>query len=304
MKQFNKLPDNLKGVVVLMMGAAAFSLMAALIKLSGTKFNVTQILLVRQSCMLLMLSPVLIQDFRQSVTTNRLDLQLVRITFALVAMLCGFTAIINMPLADATALAFAKSFFVTIFAVILLKETVGVFRWGAVAVGFMGVLIMLRPGSESFTLYGVLAVVGAAAAGIVMVVIRLLSRTESPSTIMFYQSFGVALVMLIPAVLFWKAPTLQEWFLLISIGIVSYFGQIANIYAYKWGEASLLASLDYSRLLYATLFGYLLFQELPDTYTWIGAAVIIFASVFMIYRETLQKQKLSRAPEGRVHSDQ
>ena len=303
MKQFDQLPDNVKGAVVLMFAAAAFSLMAALIKLAGTRLHVTQILLVRQTCMLLMLSPMLVLNFKESITTHRLDLQLMRITFALIAMLFGFTALIKMPLADATAIAFAKSFFVTIFAVLILRETVGVFRWGAVAIGFLGVLIMLRPGSESFSIYGVFAVVGAAAAGIVMVIIRLLSRTEAPATILLYQSFGVAIVMIIPATWFWQQPLWHEWLLLIAIGFVSYFAQKANIFAYKWGEASLLASLDYARLIYATILGYLIFGDLPDLYTWLGASIIICASIFTIHRETVKKQKIAASADARVHGD-
>lgn len=304
MQRFDRLPDNLKGIVVLMLAAVAFALMAALIKLVGARLHVTQILLIRQLGMLLMLAPILVTNFKQSISTKRLDLQVVRIVFALIAMLCGFTALIHMPLADATAIAFAKSFFTTIFAVLLLQEIVGVYRWCAIGIGFGGVFIMLQPGSDSFSIYGILALVGAAAAGLVMVVIRLLSRTESPTTILLFQSLGVAIIMIIPALYWWQNPTLKEWLLLIGIGFVSYYGQKANIYAFKWGEASLLASLDYSRLLYATLFGYLLFDQLPDVYTWVGAGIIICASIYTIRREAIRNQQLVSSPDGRSHSNQ
>lgn len=134
MQQFDALPDNLKGAAILMLAAAGFAVMTALIKLAGERLHVTQILFLRQVGMLIMVSPTLIGNFPHSLKTSRLDLQLARLAFALVAMLGGFTAVIHMPLADATAIGFAKSFFVTIFAVLLLKEQVGVYRWSAVAI--------------------------------------------------------------------------------------------------------------------------------------------------------------------------
>ncbi len=299
MIQFRTLPDNVKGALILMIAAFGFALMAALIKLAGSRLPVTQILFVRQIGMVIMLLPVLVTHFPDVVRTQRFDLQLTRVLFALIAMLCGFTAIIHMPLAEATALGFAKSFFVTIFAVIVLKETVGVYRWSAVAIGFIGVLIMLRPGTDSFSIYGLMAVIGAASAGFVMVIIRLLSRSDSPNTILMFQAVGVAIVMIVPAILNWVPPTPREWAILAAIGFVSFFAQKANIYAFKFGEASMLASLDYVRLIYATLFGWLLFSQLPGVATWVGAGIIVLASIYTVRRESRRKKLLASDPVAR-----
>jgi drug/metabolite transporter (DMT)-like permease len=171
-----------------------------------------------------------------------------------------------------------------------------------VAVGFVGVLIMLRPGTEGFTLYGLLAVIGAASAGMVMVIIRLLSRTDAPSTILAYQAIGVGLIMALPAFVQWVSPDPREWALLAGIGFVSYFAQKANIYAFSYGEASLLASLDYVRLIYATVFGWLLFSELPSVSTWVGAGIIVAASIYTVRRESRRKQRLASGPDGRGFS--
>ncbi|ASJ75415.1 DMT family transporter [Granulosicoccus antarcticus] len=303
MEHFDKQSDNVKGALILMLAAFGFSLMVAMIKLVGERLPVTQILFVRQLGMTVMLAPVLVRTFPDSLRTSRLPLQIARILLAMIAMLCGFTAILNMPLADATAIAFAKSFFVTIFAVWFLKETIGLYRWSAVAIGFIGVLVMLRPGADGFTIYGLMAVTGAASAGLVMVIIRMLSRTEAPSTILAFQAIGVGLVMAIPAYIYWVPPTLHEWVLLAGIGVVSYFSQKANIYAYSYGEASLLASLDYVRLVYATLFGWWLFSELPGISTWVGAAIIIGASIYTVHRESRRKQRLSSGADGREFSN-
>ena len=240
-QRFAKLPENVKGAVFLMFAAAGFGTMIALIKLLGQNLHVAQILLVRQLVMTLIVAPTIFTNFPGSLKTNHLGLQFLRIILALVAMGFGFTAVVHMPLADATAIGFAKSFFVTIFAIFFLNEVIGVRRWAAVIIGFIGVLVVLRPGFDGFTIYGVYALIGAAGAGTVMIVIRILTRTESPTTILTYQALGVGLAVAIPGIWFWQAPSMLEWALLIGMGIISYIAQMLNIMAYKHGHIRLPA---------------------------------------------------------------
>ena len=286
---FHRLSDNLKGIVFLMLASLVFSVMALLIKLLGQHLHITQILLLRQIGMTVMVAPAILRKFPGSLRSARPGLQLLRVLCALVAMLCGFTAVIYLPLADATAIFFAKSFFVTILAVIFLGETVGVYRWSAVLLGFVGVMIMLQPGTENFSVYGLLSLAGAMGAAGVIILLRLLSRSDSSDTILTYGALGVGVVMILPGIFFWQQPTSLEWLLLVTVGVVSYFAQKCNIFAYKHGEASLLASLDYVRLLWATLLGFLIFDQFPGGSIWLGAAIVIAAAIFMIYRETRLK---------------
>ncbi|MEM7288936.1 MAG: DMT family transporter [Pseudomonadota bacterium] len=298
-KKFHALPGNVRGGLFLIFAAAGFGTMVALIKLVGENLHVAQILLVRQVVMTLIVAPTIIGNFPGSLQTDRFGLQMLRILLAVVAMGFGFTAVVNMPLADATAIGFAKSFFVTICAIFFLTEVIGIRRWSAVIIGFLGVLVVLRPGTDTFTIYGVYALIGAAGAGTVMVVIRILTRTESPTSILTYQAIGVGLIVALPAIWFWKWPTTTEWILLIAMGLISYVAQMLNIFAYKYGEASVMASLDYMRLIYSILFGYFLFSHLPDFWTLFGAFIIIAASVYTIHREGQRKQVLLRTAEGR-----
>ena len=290
---------NLKGSLTLLVAAAGFSFMVMLVKVVGERLDVTQILLVRQLTMMTIVLPSVLHHFPGCLKTQRLDLQITRVFFALIAMLCGFYAIIHMPLADAVAIGFAKSFFVTIFAIWLLHEVVGIRRWAAVLVGFLGGVVMMRPGMEGFDPVSILALISAAAAGLVMVIIRKLSQTDQPITTLSYQAFLVAICVAIPAIYYWQPPTTMEWVLMIGIGFASYGAQMLNIYAYSWGEASVLASLDYVRLLYATFLGWLVFDTLPGPYTWIGALVIIGASLYTVQRERKLNASLSRSPDGR-----
>ncbi len=281
-----------------MLASIVFSLMALLIKLLGQRLHITQILLVRQIGMVIMVAPAILRNFPGSLHTARPGLQLIRLLCALVAVLFGFTAVIHMPLADATAIFFAKSFFVTVFAVFFLAETVGVYRWSAVLIGFVGVMIMLQPGTDNFSIYGLASLVGAAGAAAVMILLRLLSSRERTDTILTYGAVGVELVMILPGIYVWQQPTSSEWYLLGAGAVVCYFGQRCNIFAYKHGEASLLASLDYVRLLWATLFGFLVFGHLPGVPTWIGASIVIVAAIFTIYREMRRKSDWASVPSG------
>lgn len=301
-QDFLNLSGNVKGSLILLVAAGLFSLMTLLIKVLGETLHVTQILLMRQVIMTVIVAPSILSGFPGVLKTARPGLQVTRIIFALGAMLMGFSTVIYLPLAEATALGFAKSFFVTIFAVLILKEVVGPRRWGAVAIGFIGVLVMLQPGTDAFSVYGLMGVAAAACAGFVMVIVRLMSRTDSPTTILAWQAIGVGICVAIPGIWLWQWPTMTQWLLILAMGVTSYLAQMANIFAYKWGEASVLASLDYVRLLYATLFGWLVYSVLPGPATLAGSAIIIAASVYTIWREAKQKQELTRSPAGRGYT--
>ena len=302
-RDFLALPDNLKGAVTILVASLGFTIMVALIKLAGERLHVTQVLFARQAVMTLIVLPSILSHFPGCLRTARLDLQLVRVAAALVAMLCGFYAVIHMPLAEATALGFAKAFFVTIFAILILHEQVGPRRWAAILVGFAGVMVMLQPGSDAFDPVGLLAIAGAAGAGLVMCIIRLLSRTDPPITILSYQAILVGLAVAGPAIWFWQWPTPWEWALLVAIGFASYGAQMLNIYSYKWGEASVLASLDYVRLLWATLLGWLVFETLPGPWTWAGAAIVVAAALYTVQMERREAQRLVSGPHGRGYSN-
>ena len=284
------------------MAALFFSVVVAMIKMIGTRLPVLEILMVRQAVMLVVTLPVIFRHFPQAVITQKPWHQAARVCCALVAMFAGFTTVVHLPLAEATALGFAKSFFITIFAIIILKETVGVRRWSAIIVGFAGVLIMLRPDAGGVNIYGVMAVVGAAAAGLVMILIRYLSRFDKPITILIYQTVFVGLLALPFALYQWVWPTPREALILVVIGLVSLLGQMCNIRAFAAGEATAIATLDYTRLLWAAIIGFIVFSETPTATTLIGAGIIISASIYTVWREAKRGQRLARSPAGRDYT--
>lgn len=259
--------------------------MTAVIKSIGDTIPVVQILFFRQIVMTCAVLPLLVSGFPGILKTRHLPLHLTRVLFAVIAMSCGFTAVVHLPLAEATALGFAKSLFVAIFAVILLHEIAGPRRWFAVLVGFTGVLVMVQPGLEGVNLYSVLAVAAAAAAAVVMVIIRKVSQFDSSVTILSYQAILVGLIMLPPTIVYWVTPSPIEWLMMGLIGLLSVFGQLANIQGFRIGEASAVAPMDYTRLVFAALIGLAIFGEIPDPVTAAGATLIIATSLYTVRAE-------------------
>lgn len=292
-------PGNVRGAVWILVAALFFSIGVVFIKDVGQRIHITQILFVRQCVMFLTVLPILVGGFPEVLKTEHFPIHMARVFLALVAMLTGFSAVIHIPLAQATAIGFARTFFITLFAIMILKETVGVRRWSAVLVGFVGILIMVRPDADGLNGWALGAVVGAAAAGMVMIILRYLSQFERPMTILSYQVIFVGALILPAAIYYWKVPTQEEWLLMLGIGITSFFGQWCNIRAFRVGEATAIASLDYTRLIYATLFGAIFFSEWPTFETFLGAFIIIGASLYTVLREAQLGKKLARSAEGR-----
>jgi len=280
------LPANLRGGLWYLAGAALLSVMLALIKLAGQRLHVTEILFFRQLVMAAVAAPMILHDFPGALRTARPDLQLARIGLAFGAMTLGFTAVIHLPLAVATTLGFTKTFFMTVAGMVLLGEIVRARRWAALAAGFAGVLVILWPAAGTeFSLYGLLSIASAAMVSLVLVLIRRLSRVDRPVTILAWQAIGVGLLMFVPMLVFWQTPTPAEWGLMLAIGLISAAGQYMNILGLRAGEASALAPLDFTRLVFATLLGLAIFAEWPEPRTFLGAGVIVGAALYTLHRE-------------------
>ncbi|MDF1790316.1 MAG: DMT family transporter [Thalassobaculaceae bacterium] len=279
------MPPNARGAIWVVVAGFFFTMMTALIKEIGDTIPVVQILLFRQVTMTVTVLPVLIAGYPGILKTRHLPLHLARVCMAVIAMTCGFTAFVHLPLAEATALSFAKSLFVAVLALIFLHEVAGPRRWFAVLLGFIGVLVMVKPDAGGLNIYSILAVAGAAAAATVMVIIRKVSQYDRPVTILSYQAIMVGILMIPPAVYFWVTPTLEQWGIMFAIGLLSVVGQLCNIQGFRAGEASAVAPMDYSRLVFATLIGFVIFLEVPDVTTLVGAGLICATSFYTVRAE-------------------
>jgi drug/metabolite transporter (DMT)-like permease len=279
------LPGNVRGAIFIMCAGMIFTAGSGFVKELGGEITVWQILLIRQATMTVTVAPVIFRNFPDALRTKSLPLQFVRVVFAMIAMVGSFLAIQHMPLADATALSFAKSLFVTIFAIVFLKEVAGLNRWTATLIGFGGVLVIVQPDAHGVDIYALYAVAGAAGAAMVSVIIRHLSQFDRSITILSYQALLVGAVMLPLGIYHWVWPTPLQWVMMLSIGLLSVAGQFCNIAGYRAGEASAVAPLDYARMVFAALIGFVLFLEVPTWSTIAGSAIIVATSLYALRSE-------------------
>lgn len=279
------LPGNVRGALYVATAGMIFTAGSGFVKELGGEISVFQILLIRQATMTVTVLPALARNFPDALKTKSLPLQVVRVFFAIIAMVGGFLAVQHMPLADATALSFAKSLFVTIFAILFLKEVAGASRWAATIIGFGGVLFIVQPGAHGVDVYALAAVAGAAGAAMVSIIIRHLSQTDRSITILSYQAILVGAVMLPLGLYYWVWPAWEQWAMMIAIGLLSVAGQFCNIAGFRAGEASAVAPMDYSRLLFAVLIGIVIFLEWPTWQTLAGSLIIVATSFYTVRSE-------------------
>lgn len=273
---------NLRGSVYMLSALLVYAVMVGAIKHVGGVVPLVQILLIRQIIMSLIILAFSAGSLRLMMRTKRPGLQVVRGVLTLIAMLCGFTAVIQIPLAQATAIGFSQVLFVTIAAVVILKEVVDARRWTATIIGFIGVLIMLRPTSEGLDFYALMAVAGALFGAGITVSVRMLAGSERTDTILIWQGMVLIAALAFPAWVWWVPLDATQWFWLIVLSLFGTAGQWLITRAYQVGEAAALAPLDFSRLILASFTGFVFFAEIPALSTWIGAAIVIAATLYTI----------------------
>jgi drug/metabolite transporter (DMT)-like permease len=288
-----RLAADRKRAILMVLGAAGtFTLAAACVKALDGDIPLPQLVLFRNFFALPILLLLVMRSGGLGALRPRVSARfhLERIFWGLGGMFGAFYGYTHLPLATVTALGFTMPLFLTALAVVLLKERVGWRRWTAVAVGFAGVLVILRPfeAGQSLHMGAVLAVLfGAVAWALAMMAIRRLGNAgESGVAIVFWFATGSAIIAGLIAIPVWVWPDPRQWALLIAIGVISAFAQLMMTAAYRAGETTLLAPFEYSGLLWTTLLGIAIWSEWPDAFDLVGFAVLVGAGLFIWWRET------------------
>jgi drug/metabolite transporter (DMT)-like permease len=216
--------------------------------------------------------------------TGRIGLFTVRSVLAAANLGALFYALGLMPVADVTAISFIRPLLVTVFALYILGEAAVARQWTGLAIGLVGTLILLRPGFQEINMGALMALASAVLMALVFNVAKLLTRTESPDAIAFYQTFLMLPIAVVPAILMWQTPSLTELAWLFAMGAFATLSHRAMSRAYAAVELTYLAPLDFLRLPTAALLGLIAFAEVPDHWVWIGGAVIFAASVYAMRR--------------------
>lgn len=281
--------DNVRGAAWMVFSALAFAAMDAIVKvLANQGMPATEIVFFRALFGAIVLAPFVFGGPLgvAVLKTRRPWLHLGRVMAGTAAMMSIFAAVANMSLATATAIAYARPLFLVILAVIFLGEVVRWRRWSATAIGFIGVLLILRPGPEGLNLYALVALAAALFMAIAMVFIKKLSSTERPLTMLAWFTIASIPVSGIPAAFVWQAPTWEQMGLAVLMGVLGSLGQYGVIRAFRVGEASAVVPFDYSHIPMAWAWGFFLFGEQPTVWTWVGTAVVIGSNLYIVHRES------------------
>ena len=225
--------------------------------------------------------------------TKRAGLHFLRCFSGLIALVAIFIALRSLPLATVVSISFAAPIFTTIFSIFLLNEKVGIYRWLAVIVGFVGILIITEPGITSLNIYYIFPIIFCIGLSYVAITIRKLSTSEPVWLISLFFSISITLLSLLSIPFGWVMPTSKDFLILAMIGI---FGGVANLWlsqSYKYSEVSLVTPLKYLALVFAIIFGYLIWDEVPTIKSLFGAALVIFSTLIIFRREIYKKKIIS-----------
>lgn len=285
--------NNGLGILLRVIAMFCMAGLAAVVKWCSSKgVPVLEIIFFRNAFAFV---PVLIYVSRTSgfgvLKTKRPGAHLARSLIGLVGMICGFTAVSLLPLTQSTALSFSSPLWMTALGAMILKERVGPHRWAAVAVGFVGVLVMVHPDPSHMAVLGTtMALIGAVGAAGAMITIREIGRTEPGPTIVFYFTLAGMVLGLASLPFGWVIPDMATLGLLIFGGLLGGTGQLFLTEALRRAQVGVVAPFDYTQLIWASMLGFLIWGELPQTLTIVGAVIVAGSGVYILLRETKRFQ--------------
>ena len=285
------LSKNQLGFLYMFLSICGFSLMDVIVKWS-VDYPIGQILFFRGFFGIIFYFFVIPKDrLHNFYQTKRPGLHSLRCISGLIAIVAIFIALRKLPLATVVSISFAAPIFTTIFSIFLLSEKVGIYRWLAVLVGFVGILIITEPGINDLNIYYIFPIIFCLGLSYVAITLRQLSSTEPVWLISFYFSLAITLLSFLTIPYGWVVPSFNHFLLLSLIGI---FGGVSNLWlsqSYKYSEVSLVTPLKYLALVFAIIFGYFIWGEIPTIKTLVGAFLVII-STLIIFRREIYKNKV------------
>ena len=292
LRWIGELPGTLRGIGLIVLAGLMATVMMALVRLLGADLHPFEINFFSTVFSVLMLTPVILRHGLRHLRTPRLGLHALRGLINGCSQLGFFMALVMIPLAQISALSFTAPLFTTVTAVIVLGEVIRVRRITALAVGFAGTWLILRPGVVAVELGSLLALLGALGWGVSMIAVKILSRTDSAISITFYGALFMSPIALIAAIPFWQTPTLVELGWLVVIAVLATLVHLCFNQAIKEADLTVLLPFNFASLIWAAIIGYLVFAEMPTIWTWVGGAIIFISGTYLVIRES----RLSGAP--------
>jgi len=295
------IPAPIQGALIMTAAAFCFSVMNVFVRLATEQMAALEVAFFRNFFALAFMLPWLARTGLGSLRTERIKLHLLRAFFALATMITWFSALAILPLGDAVALNFTVPLFATAGAALVLGEVVRARRWTATVVGFLGTLIILRPGFAEVTPAMALPVLAAVSMACASLTVKSLSRSESAATIVIYMTLILTPLSLIPALFVWQWPDLETLGYLIGLGGSGALAHLLLTISFAKADASAVIPFDYARLPFVAVIAFFLFGEVPDFWTWLGAAVIAASAIYIAHREArvARQGAASESPRAR-----
>ncbi len=264
---------------------ACFAAMSGFIRLSTAELDPLQVVFFRNFLALLMMLPWLARSGLGALKTKRIGLYGLRAAINILGMAAGFTAITLIPRAEVTALSFTAPLFATLGAALVLGEVVRARRITALVVGFVGVLVVLRPGVDSISLGAMLAIVNALSIALTALILKPLTRTEQPAAIVTYMALLHSPLALVPALFVWQWPSGEAWLWLVLLAAAGTLGHLCFTRAFARAEVTQIMPLEFVRLPLVAVFAFVVFAEVPTLWTWLGGGVIFASTAYITHRE-------------------
>ena len=269
-----------------MLGSAVtISGMNGTVQFLSSTIHVFEVAFFRQIFGVIFLAAVFLRNGLAPLITQRFGLHLLRAVLNVIALLAYFYGLSQEPLAKVVALSLTAPLFATICAVIFLRERMNLRRWIALLVGLGGALIVLRPGMQAVSLGALMVLLSNTVWAVALIVIKSLARTESAATISLYAAILMTPVSLVFALFVWEWPTAHQLVWLVAIGVFSSIAQLCLSQAFRLADATLVLPIDFTKIVWASLIGYLAFGQVPEIWVWIGATVIFSAVFYNTYQE-------------------
>ena len=273
-------------VAMLVVSAAgSLSAMHAIVRFLSPSIHPFELAFFRSLFGFIVILPLLLRGGIDSVRTHQPRLQMLRGVVSIAAMMSWFYGLSMVPLAEATALSFTNVIFGSLAAIIFLREKMTMARGIAVFIGFVGVLVILRPGFVQMDIGVVCVLFSALCWGCSVVIVKQLGRTDAAVSIVAWVGLQLSILSLPFALSVWVWPTMEEWLWLSLLGTLATIGHLCMVQGLKLTDAMTIFPLDFTRLIWASLFGLFIFSEWPDVWTFVGAGIIVISGTFMLYRE-------------------
>jgi drug/metabolite transporter (DMT)-like permease len=283
----------------MLISCIALSVLSGLGRMLGQlDVNPLQTVFCRIVFAFIVMLPFVVHQGLHTVTTAQFKIYLLRSVSGMIAMWTWFYAVTLIPIGEQTALSFLAPLFTTMGAALVLGEVVRARRWVAIFVGFAGALIIIRPGIIEISTGHYVAILSALAMGCSALIIKRLTRQDNPLIIVFISHMIMMPISIIPALLVWQWYSYDIWLILFATGPIAAIGHFTLTKAFSLADASFVAGIDYVRLPIAVLIGWILFSELSDIWTWVGASIIFASSIYVIRREmSIHSTAVSKSAE-------